>query len=208
MINTKDQEELFALISKYLKRDVTCYAIGGTAMMFSGYKTATKDIDLVFHTREERDAFVHAIQELGYKEQSLKNIYDEKRRARGDKPHMYTRGDERFDLFVQTVFGFELPTELEITQRHDFPNHLTINILPIEHLVLLKAITRRATDHEDIVTILSVEKTLNWDKIIDLAIAQKQHNPWILLDLEETLQHLKKITFLPQKHFEKIYNAH
>ncbi len=52
MINTEDQEALFTLISTYLKKNVTCYAIGGTAMMFYGYKTTTKDIDLVFHNNQ------------------------------------------------------------------------------------------------------------------------------------------------------------
>ncbi|MBR9700557.1 hypothetical protein GOV11_01695 [Candidatus Woesearchaeota archaeon] len=206
MIDTKDQEDLFKLISRYLKKDVTCYAIGGTAMMFYGYKTTTKDIDLVFPNKKYRDEFIRAIRELGYKEQSLKTIYDERRRARRDRPLIYTRGDERFDLFIGCVFGFVLPEDMEIVQRHDFPEHLTLQILPVEYLVLLKAITRRATDHEDILTILKVEKTLDWDSIIDYAISQKKQNPWILVDLEETLQKLKKVTFIKDKHFKKIYS--
>ena len=48
MINTQDQEELFRLIAEYLEKDISCTAIGGTAMMFSGYKNTTKDIDIIF----------------------------------------------------------------------------------------------------------------------------------------------------------------
>ena len=59
MINTKDQEHLFKLIADYLDKDITCIAIGGTAMMFAGYKTATKDIDLVFAS-EQGSAFPFA----------------------------------------------------------------------------------------------------------------------------------------------------
>src|SRR3989338_9484049 len=104
MIETKDQEELFKLIANYLKRDIVCIAIGGTAMMFAGYKTATKDIDLVFKSEQDRQVFVKAIELLGYKERSLARIYDEKRRQHFHKPKIYTRGDERFDLFVKNVF--------------------------------------------------------------------------------------------------------
>jgi len=52
MINTKDQEDLFRLITDYLQKDITCMAIGGTAMMFSGYKAATKDIDLALREKK------------------------------------------------------------------------------------------------------------------------------------------------------------
>ena len=42
MISTKDQEELFELISKYMDEDIECYALGGTAMMFYGYKNTSR----------------------------------------------------------------------------------------------------------------------------------------------------------------------
>ena len=44
MINTQDQDQLFKLISNYLDKDITCYALGGTAMMYYGFKNITKDI--------------------------------------------------------------------------------------------------------------------------------------------------------------------
>ena len=49
MINTQDQDQLFSLVANYLKSNLTCIAIGGTAMMFLGYKNTTKDIDLIFN---------------------------------------------------------------------------------------------------------------------------------------------------------------
>ena len=76
MINTKDQEELFKLIAEYLDEDLTCVAIGGTAMMMGNYKNSTKDIDLVFKDETDRTMFVKAITELGYKQQSIDLIYD------------------------------------------------------------------------------------------------------------------------------------
>ncbi|MBS3142965.1 hypothetical protein J4464_06270 [Candidatus Woesearchaeota archaeon] len=48
---------------------------------------------------------------------------------------------------------------------------------------------------------------MNWDSIIDKAIAQRWKNPWILIDLEEAMQKLKKLTFIPSMHFDKIYKA-
>ena len=204
MINVKDQEDLFRLIADYLEKDLSCIAIGGTAMMFSGYKTTTKDIDLVFKDSNDRDIFIKAISELGYKEKSLLNVYDEKRRELKSKPKMFSRGNERFDLFVKEVFGFEV--NQDIVQRADFlgKKELIIQIIGKEDLVLLKAVTSREKDLEDIETIIKIEKNIDWSYIIEEVI--KQNNQWFILDLEETMQKLKKITFIPEKFFKRLHS--
>ena len=210
MIGTKDQEELFRLIADYLEKDITCVAIGGTAMMFSGYKSATKDIDLVFASEQDRTAFVRAIDKLGYSRRALAGVYDERRKAHKDRPQMFTRGEERFDLFVRSVFGLTVQMGQDsIVERRDFigKKELVIAILPAEELILLKAVTGREKDYEDIETIITAEKSIDWDRVIDRAIQQKGGNEWILIDLEETLQKLRKLTFIPQKHFERMYRA-
>lgn len=207
MINTKDQEELFKLIAEYIKKDITCVAIGGTAMMFLKYKNTTKDIDLVFQSEKERDIFINAIEKLGYKEKALANIYDQKRKAHIGKPKMYSRGEERFDLFIKNIFGYQINFK-NITLREDFlgKKELTILILSKEELILLKAITGREKDYEDIETILELEKDIDWKIIINSAIKQKKSNKWILIDLEETMQKLRKKYFIKEKYFKQIYN--
>lgn len=210
MINTKDQEELFKLVAQYLSRNILCVAVGGTAMMFNQYKTTTKDIDLVFQTEEDRNAFINAIVALGYREQSLGIVYDDRRKKHSKRPVMYTRGDERFDLFVKSVFGYKVGfVQEKMVQRYDFlgKKELTVLTPRVEELVLLKAITGRDRDYEDIETILDVEKTINWEELVGLAIAQKKSNSWILIDLEETLQRLRKKFFIKQEIFDAIYEA-
>ncbi|MBU1975781.1 MAG: hypothetical protein KKG59_05240 [Nanoarchaeota archaeon] len=204
MINTQDQEQLFTLIANYIDKDIICTAIGGTAMMFSGYKNATKDIDLVFDSDADRKIFIKAIEQLGYKEKSLTMVYDHKRKSHANKPKMYSRGEERFDLFVKTVFGFIMDTQLEQRQEFIGKKDMIVNIPSPELLILLKAITRREKDHEDILTIIQKE-SIDWGVIVTLAIKQKKNNEWILLDLEETMQQLKKVTFIKKKFFDQIY---
>lgn len=210
MINTQDQEELFKLISEYLSDDIKCLAIGGTAMMFSGYKNTTKDIDLIFCSEEERQVFIKAIEKIGYKEKALFEIYDEKRRAHKGKPKMFSRGDERFDLFVKNIFGFELDISNTLfTQRHDFlgKKELIIKVLPKEYLILLKAITGREKDQEDIETIIAIEKEIDWQFIINEAIKQRNSNQWLLYDLEAAMQKLKNKTFIKKQYFDQLYKA-
>ena len=207
MITTQDQEDLLRLVSQYLKRDIACVAIGGTAMMFYGYKNATKDIDLVFDSIEDRSVFIDAIRELGYREMSLKGVYDERRRANPDAPLMFSRGDERFDLFVASVFGFSITSDASFTQRHDFPERLTVKVLPKEQVMVLKAVTNREKDYEDIATIVKTEKGIDWSAIIAIVKEHISENEWLLLDLEETLQKLKSVTFIPEERFKELYEA-
>ncbi|RMF54571.1 hypothetical protein D6745_04855 [Candidatus Woesearchaeota archaeon] len=210
MINTQDQEELFKLIAEYLEKDLECVAVGGTALMFSGYKTATKDIDLVFKNRSDMEAFIRAIEKLGYKEKALAGVYDDKRKACKGKPRMYTRGEERFDLFAGNIFGFKVSFEQEdAAERIDFKGkkELTLLIPPKETLLLLKAITGRERDYEDIETILEIENNINWEGLISKAVEQKKNNEWILIDLEQAMQRLRKKFFIKKKFFDMIYEA-
>jgi len=208
MINTQDQQELLELIAQYLKEDIHCIAIGGTAMMFLGYKNATKDIDLVFQNNKDRKIFIDAIKDLGYSQKSLEFIYDKKRAQDKNKPVVYSRGDERFDLFVGSVFGSKVDfSSKDVTQRHDFiaKKELIVYTLSKEDIILLKSVTNREKDLEDIEAIIKIEKSINWDYIIDKAILQRKNNSWILIDLEEKMQKLKKITFIKKQYFDKIY---
>ncbi len=178
-------------------------------MMFSGYKSTTKDIDLVFLDNKDRNIFIAAIKELGYKEKSLIGIYDEKRRSKKSRPKIFSRGDERFDLFVKDVFGFKLEINNKFIQKNDFlgKSELNIYILPKEYLILLKSITSREKDFEDIETIIKIEKNIDWNLIINQAISQREHIFWILIGLEKTMQNLKNKYFIKKKYFDRIYKV-
>jgi len=208
MINTQDQESLLKLIADYLEEDITCVAIGGTAMMFHGYKNTTKDIDLVFKNKNDRNVFIKAIEKLGYSQKSISIVYKKDKLKLENKPLIYSRGEERFDLFVKDVFGFEVEFE-EIIQRHDFigKKELIIFTIQKEYLILLKSVTSREKDYEDIETIVKIDKNIDWNFIVDEAINKKKSNPWILIDLEKNMQRLKKITFIKKEFFDRIYKA-
>ena len=211
MITTEDQDALFRLISSYLKKDIVCYAFGGNAMMYYGYKSATKDIDLIFERREDAAEFVRAIISLGYKKMSAVQVYPEELSKESGKPEMYTRGDERFDIFVGSVFRTKLSEGMKkrFYARHDYISDkftLTVFVLGKEDIIFLKSITRRERDFGDIIVIVKSESKIDWDIIIEEAISQsKQGDSWAIVDLEEAMQRLKEISFIPKRHFEKLY---
>ncbi len=208
MINIQDQENLFKLIANYLEKDVECYTIGGTAMMFRGYKAATKDIDLVFKSESDRKTFITAIEKLGYTQRSIKLIYSQNRLEQKNTPLMYSRGEERFDLFVKDVFGFDLDFT-DFVQRHDYlaKKELIVFTASKELLIILKAVTNREKDYEDIESIVKIEPNLNWHFIVDKAIQKRDKMSWILIDLEEKMQKLKEVTFIKKEVFDTIYKA-
>ncbi len=206
MIELKEQNELFELIASRLDRDAECYALGGTAMMYYGYKNATKDIDLLFMDKEERDAFVRAIMLLGYKQMSIKGIY---KREPEDKPMMLTRGDERFDIFLGSIIGSKISSSM--TEKHfaklDFvkKNTLTIKVMKKEDIFVLKAATSREKDFDDMLTIVKKDN-LDWNYMISIALEiRKNGNSWMVHDLEEKMQELKKHVRIEKKYFDMIY---
>ena len=90
MISIEEQQKLLLSISRKLKRKINAYAIGGTAMMFLGFKDLTLDIDLVFENEKDKNDFKEAIKSIGYREIDPVKIYGVKR----NQPEMLTLGDE------------------------------------------------------------------------------------------------------------------
>ena len=81
MISIEAQQKLLLNISRRLKKPITAYAIGGTAMMFLGFKDSTLDIDIVDSMdKDELFASTKKQKEERYKEQnaiSLSEISDD-----------------------------------------------------------------------------------------------------------------------------------
>ncbi len=210
MISLEDQNSLFKLISNYLKKDIVCWAFGGTAMMFYGYKDSTKDIDLVFDSAEDRNVFIEAIEELGYTKRALFDVYNGEKSRHKNAPVMYSRGDERFDLFLKNIFQtvLSLGMKKRFFARHDFTEKKSLVIYAVskEDIILLKAVTEREKDFEDILKICATDKNISWGVITDEAVSQyEKGNEFVLLDLEQAMVRLKKYIFIKQEYFSKLY---
>lgn len=211
MIKHEDQLYLFRLISTLLKKNIECYAFGGTAMMFYGYKGETKDIDLLFENSGDRDEFIRVIKLLGFNETSPIKVYLPEKLRDKNRPLMFKRDDIRFDLFLKKVIHTPLSPAIKNDKFavHDFVGKCTmkINVMRKEHIVMLKSITERDNDLNDIITILKSDKNFNWDYLIEEIIWQfNQGNSWILLDAEKTFIELKKQVLIPENSLKKLYS--
>ena len=212
MITYKDQMDFFRIISNNLENNVECYAFGGTAMMFYGYKDETKDIDLLFESEALRKIFIDAIVKLGFEETSPIKIYiPEKLRYKG-KPLMFRRDEFRLDLFAKEIFRTKLSERMKADKFavHEFRENKTlmINVLKTEHIAYLKAITERDRDFEDILTIIRKDKSFDWHYFIHETIWQHEHgDSWALLDVEKTILELKKYILIEEKYLKQLYSA-
>ncbi|GEM_PF-1111489 len=212
MIDYAEQQKLFGTIAKYLSDDITCYAFGGTAMMYFGCKEQTKDIDMLFENTDLRDKFIQAIKKLGFSETSPFKIYIAEKLRDKFRPLMFSFAQIRFDLFAGKIFHTVLsPLMLEdFFAVHEFKEKhtLTVKTLSPEHIFMLKAVTERQNDFDDIRTILERRPDFNWQYLLDETIWQyKKGDNWVLYDVEKTLQELKEYIFIPETYIQKLRSA-
>jgi len=118
--------------------------------------------------------------------------------------------DGRFDLFVKKVFQTILSPAMqkEVYSVHEFQGKgkLAVQVLRKEFIVLLKSVTSREKDFEDIVTIMKKEKDFNWQFLLEEVKWQFSHGDgWVLLDVEKMMQELKEYVFIPEKWFKELY---
>lgn len=210
MITYEDQMNLFKLISDKITNNIECYAFGGTAMMFYGYKDETKDVDLLFEKEEDRNKFIKAIEEIGYIQWAPLNIYIPEKLRDKYKPLVFKFGDGRFDLFVRKIFRTLISPKMkeDLFAVHDFKyaHNLKVNVLRKEHIVLLKAVTERDRDFEDILTIIRKDKNFDWQYFIEEVEWQTMHgDTWVLFDAEKMLRELKKYVFIEQKYLNQLH---
>jgi len=206
MIAYEDQMQLFRLISKKLKGDITCFAFGGTAMMFYGYKDTTKDIDLLFESGLNH--FISVIESLGFRETGPDMVFAKKEKL----PRMFSRSDYRLDLFAKKVFRAGLSPRMkeDFYAVHEFRKQhtLKVKVLRKEHIVFLKSKTERRNDLDDIKNIVSKEKEFDWQYLIDETIWQHENgDQWAVIDVERTLQALKDMVFIEKRYFDQLYKA-
>ena len=194
MITMGDQQKTLVRISKGLSKQITAYAIGGTAMMLLGLKDSTQDIDLVFTEEEDREAFKRAVNSLGYKDMNPEEVY-----GKGDaSPEMVRLPDSRIDLFLNEVINFTFSKNMRARAKemHQFDKNLFLKVADVHDLIVMKCATNRLKDEEDIVTIMKNSR-IDWKILVQEAKHQlslgKEQAVLSLGTLLERLKNKKEI---------------
>jgi len=193
MIDFERQIEIFKLIGKSLKESVECYAIGGTAMLFLGLKDSTKDVDLVFEKKEERNLIKKVLEKIGLKESNDIEIYRHSETIK-ESPILLEGHEFRFDLFLKDIISFKLSPGIKerVKERHEFDNFKIMVVSP-EDILLLKSATDRRGDVLDAKKIIETFN-IDWDIVIKECEWQTEHGRKIFsLFLFDFLEELEEI---------------
>jgi len=174
MITFDEQLELFKLIGKDLNNKVTCFAIGGNAMMFYGAKEETKDIDLVFLNKKDLEEVKKVLYNSGFEDKKdlIKIFRHHEVIEKENMPVMMVMKEERIDLFVKGVITFEISDTIDkrVKETHEFDN-LIVKVVSPEDIILMKSATERKKDKIDALSL--IEKfNINWDIIVEESINQ------------------------------------
>ena len=191
MISIDEQQAILLNIARELKKQITAFAIGGTAMMFLGLKNSTLDIDLVFKSIESREEFTKAANKIGFISLDSASIYGK----RESIPIMLKLGDFRLDLFVNNVIDFVFSEEMQKRAKiiRQFEKNLVLKIANVHDIILMKCATDRLKDIDDARAIIQTTN-INWNLIVEEAKNQLSlGKERAILDLGNFLEKLKEM---------------
>ncbi|MBI2632484.1 nucleotidyltransferase [Candidatus Pacearchaeota archaeon] len=210
MINYEEQLEFFKLIGMELKTRVTCFVIGGSAMMFYGAKAETKDVDLVFLDTKDLEKLKEVLFKLGF-ESRKKLIKIFKRYElinKKNEPVVMEGRNTRFDLFLKQIITFQISDGVveRAKEEHEFDNFV-VRVVSPEDIILLKSATEREKDRYDALNIISKYK-IDWDVIIKESVNQTKKGSLFPVFLFDFLYELKEDfkTDIPREVIIKIRN--
>ncbi|MFH1696524.1 MAG: DUF6036 family nucleotidyltransferase [Candidatus Diapherotrites archaeon] len=164
--------EIFSMldaIGKHLAKKTPCHIFGGAAMVFRGLKVTTKDIDLIFDNRAEMETFVSAAEKAGFATVKIPRAYE---RLEISCLLENCENNWRLDIFLGRFAGkmrFTHAMKKRAKPLREFHN-LNALLLSNEDIFILKSITERKRDLEDMKLLLGFG--LDWKVIESEMLAQ------------------------------------
>ena len=178
--------KLFEKIGKNLQRKTKAFLIGGENMRIKGLKVRTKDIDIVVENQKDFNSIKNALTKLGYKPKGNVNFSTEDFRLHPSTIMEHTNRS-RIDLFTKKILKTLSLSSKMISRAElaDFSN-LHLGILKNEDIFLLKSITSREGDIQDMASLIDINHTkkgkftqiyFNWDIVWNEIKEQEKKSP-------------------------------
>jgi hypothetical protein len=142
----EEVNELFQQLGQILEQKVEALLIGGAVMLELGLKDATKDIDIVCRSEEDKEALLASAKILGFQISG-----PEKRHARLGVNRLAVKGGHNLDIFAERIsYDFSLSDAMwqRATKIRSFSN-LIIRDASIEDIFIMKMIANRPGDAPD-----------------------------------------------------------
>lgn len=200
-------QDFFEKAGKELNKETPVFLFGGGAMAFRNQKNATKDLDFILKNEKDYEAFVSAIEKIGFKEPVKIDIeYNGIKMLGGiwDNP-----SGLRLDLFHKNVLHkLELSEKvIERSEAFGIFGKLEVRMLSNEDIVLFKSMTQRLDDLRDIAIIVR-SSDFNWNTVLEECKAQSTRKPFLVFLLEKLweLKEQEGIDAPITKQLEKMLN--
>ena len=189
--------EVLKLLGGKLDSVVHSYLFGGANMLLRGLKKATKDLDIVVEGKEDFLRLKAALLEMKFRPLPKEFFTSSDRRL--NPSGIYVSEDfPRLDLFTKVICNALLLTEeMKARVKAMAFGKLVLHLLSLEDVFLLKSITEREGDLEDMVTIAKYGGGLRWSEILGTYFEEeklmKRHLCFTMLDNIELIKEREDI---------------
>jgi len=179
-------------LGEKLDTTVHAYLFGGANLLMRGLKKATKDLDVVVEDKRDFSKLQSALLASGFRPLGEVKLTPSDRKLNPSGIYV-AEGMPRFDLFTKVICNALFLTD-EIKNRAETMafGKLVLHLLSLEDVFLLKSITEREGDLEDMATIVRRGGGLKWDEILKTYLAEenvfRKHFCFTMLENIELLE--------------------
>ncbi len=168
--------KLFEEIGKNLQKQTRAFIIGGENMRIKGLKPRTKDVDVVLENTDDYNSIMDALTKLGYTPKgNIEYSKEDLRLYPGIIMEHVNRS--RIDLYTKKILR-TLSLSSKMISRADLADfgNLRLGILKNEDVFLLKSVTSREGDVQDMAALVNMtyagsgqfrQTDFNWDIVWD-----------------------------------------
>src|SRR3990170_4452788 len=179
-------------LSEKLGVATEAYVFGGANMLLRGLKAATKELDIIVEDDGSFYRIAQALNSIGFRRLREESLATEDRRLQPSGIYV-GNGSPRIDLFMGKVCGaLQLTKRWKERAEERALGNFRLKLLSLEDVFLLKSITDRAGDLDDMAVILRRVPRLDWRSILDTYWEQEKvtgrHFCYTILDNLEILQ--------------------
>ncbi len=168
--------DLFEEIGQIIPIETEAYLLGGENMRLKGLKPRTKDCDLVVPDERSFNHVVKTLRNLGYVSHRSRLSVDDQRVAASDiLEHPTARS--RVDIFTAIIARkLALSDGMKRRAKVEFYGRLKLGIMANEDVFLMKAVTLREGDIQDMAK-LAQSSGFDWQVVWDEMESQEKNRP-------------------------------
>jgi DNA-binding MarR family transcriptional regulator len=165
---------LFKELGSRLSVNAQLYLFGGENMRIKNLKPSTKDCDVVTINKKSFTAVTKVLKKLGFRSINQTKLSNDDLRISPSDILINQRSHSRIDIFNKKIMRkFILSQRMKRRAKIEIYGKLKLGILQNEDVFLLKGITQREGDIQDM-SVLAQSTKFNWNIVYDELVRQEE----------------------------------